>query len=268
MKTEFGLALVTGASAGIGKEFARRLAARGTHLILVARDAKRLEDLAETLGTKYGVDVEVLVADLRDPEGLAGVEARLTAEPPVDLLVNNAGYADTGEFADLPVESAQGQIALNITALVTLSHAAATSMVAAGRGAIVNLASGAAFIPGPRTGIYSATKAFVVSLSQTLREELRPRGVEVLVVCPGLTRTEFQERAKYEASGFPEYMWQSAAQVVDESLAALDANKGMCIPGTPNRMLASAMQLVPRTAVGPMVAAIAKRLDKSGDESA
>jgi short-subunit dehydrogenase len=265
MARQFGLALVTGASAGIGREFARRLAARGSNLVLVARDAGRLEQLAGELSSRYQVDVDVLATDLRTDEGMRSIERRLAEEPPVDLLVNNAGYAETGAFADLPVEAAQGQIALNVTALVTLAHAAAISMRKAGRGAIVNLASGAAFVPSPRTAVYSGTKAFVVTFSQALREELGPFGVGVTVVCPGFTRTEFQERANFDTSPYPDYVWQSAEEVVDESLAALDADRGLCIPGTPNRVLSAALQLIPRRALGPVVGALVRRIDPNAD---
>lgn len=251
---EIERAMVTGASTGLGKEFATQLATRGANLVLVARNGERLDALAAELRASAGVDVEVLVADLRDRAALAAVETRVAAAPPVDLLVNNAGYLETGDFADLDIEASQGQIDLNVTALVRLAHAAVRAGRSRGRGGVINLASGAAFVPSPGTAIYSATKAFVVAFSQALREEAKADGVTVTVVCPGFTRTEFQDRAHFDTSAYPDFVWQSAEQVVTETLAAHDAERGLLIPGVQNRVLAGVMQLVPRSWLGPMVA--------------
>jgi short-subunit dehydrogenase len=200
-------ALVTGASAGIGRSFAEHLARRGSDLVLVARDAGRLEELAARLRADHGRAVEVLPADLTDPEQRALVERRL-AEPgdaaPVDLLVNNAGFGTNGWFHELPIDREEQEIDLNVVALVRLSHAAVGGMRARRRGAIVNLSSLGAYSPVPRTTTYAATKSFTLSFSHGLRAESRGSGVEVMCVCPGWTHTEFQERSGYTADGVPE----------------------------------------------------------------
>jgi uncharacterized protein len=255
-----GLALVTGASSGIGKAFARALAAGGTDLVLVARDEARLAELASELRESYGRTVEVLAADLIDEAQLRRVADRLRDEPAVDLLVNNAGFGDTGSFADLPVESGERQIRLNVLALTVLAHAAAATMKKARRGGIINVASGAAFFPNPGIAVYGATKAYVTSLSQALHEELASADVKVTVVCPGFTRTEFQERAKYDASGVPAMFWQSAENVVEETLAAYAAGRSLCIPGVHNKVMGGITQLVPRSLLGRVAGLVAQRM--------
>ncbi|HVF33522.1 MAG TPA: SDR family oxidoreductase [Acidimicrobiales bacterium] len=238
------LALVTGASSGIGHAFARCLAAAGHDLVVVARDRARLEALA---ASSPSVDVEVLVADLASAEGQASVEARLASdERPVDLLVNNAGFGTTGRFWELPVDEEAREIAVNVIALTRLTAAALPAMVARRAGGVINVASIAAFSPTPGTATYGATKAYVLSFTQALREELRGTGVRALALCPGLTRTEFQERAGYEARGVGSRLWQSADEVAATALAALERDAGVCTPGLQNKAAAVAGSLVPR----------------------
>ena len=190
---------VTGASSGIGVRFAEQLAEGGTDLVLVARSRDRLEDLAERLVADHGVTAEVLVADLGDSTERAAVEDRLsTLEDPVDLLVNNAGFGFNGVFGEIDVEAESEEITVNITALLRLAHASANTLRVLGHGGILNVASVAAFQPGPGSANYSATKAYVLSFSQALHEELKGANVHVTALCPGLTRTEFQERAPAE----------------------------------------------------------------------
>ncbi|HEY3241638.1 MAG TPA: SDR family oxidoreductase, partial [Acidimicrobiia bacterium] len=186
-------ALVTGASGGIGEVLARRLAARGCHLVLVARTEPALEKLASELSAAHGVDVEVLPADLITEEGVAAVEARLAQDgaPPVDLLVNNAGYGSAGPFAELDPARVAGEVRLNVLALVRLTRAAVPGMVARGRGSVLNVSSVASLQPLPNMATYAATKAFVTSFSESLHEELRGRGVTVTALLPGFTRTGF-----------------------------------------------------------------------------
>jgi short-subunit dehydrogenase len=253
------LALVTGASSGIGKAFARELAARGADIIAVARDEKRLGELATELRDKHGRQVEVLRADLRDSAQLAVVEGRLRADAGIDLLVNNAGYGVTGAFAEQPVGDSQGQIDLNVTALTRLARAALASMRPGGRGGVINVASGAAFMPTPSLAVYAATKAYVLNLSQALHEEVRGDGLTVTVVCPGFTRTEFQARAHYDASAFPDMAWQTPEQVVRETLDAFTRRKPLCVPGVPNRLMAGLLHLVPRSALAPLVTKMSPR---------
>jgi uncharacterized protein len=241
--TTFARALVTGASSGIGETYARTLAARGTALVLVARREDRLEALAK----EVDVDAEVLAADLADPDDLSRVEARVAAATdPVDLLVNNAGFGTTGTFASLDVEREEEEIRLNVLALVRLCRAALPGMVDRRHGGIVNVSSLAAFQPDPGNATYGATKAFVLSFSEALAEELRKTGVRVQALCPGYTRTEFQTTAEYETSRIPKAVWQRPEQVVDASLTALEKNKVLCIPGPHNKVAAVGSGFLPR----------------------
>jgi len=252
------LAMVTGASSGIGKSFAEALAARGTDLVLVARNRARLEELAADLRSRHGRDVSVLAADLEKPDELAVVEKRLHEDARIDLLVNNAGYGVTGNFADLSIEESQGQVACNVVALTRLAHAALRTMKPSRRGGIINIASGAAFLPTPQISVYCATKAYVVNFSLALNEETRAHGVRCLVVCPGFTRTEFQSRANYDTSAMPSFVWQTADEVVKESLAAYDNGDAMLVPGFQNRVTMTLTSLLPKT----WLASLAGRLGK------
>lgn len=239
-------ALVTGASSGIGETFARRLAARGTHLVVVARREDRLDALAAELASAR-VDVEVLPADLLTDEGLATVERRLAApEQPVDLLVNNAGFGITGTFAESPLERDLAMVELNVVALVRLTRAGLVAMAERGSGAIVNLSSLAGFQAVPSTAVYAATKAFVTSFTEAVAEEARGSGVRLQALCPGLTRTEFHEVNAFDVGWLPDAAWQSAGQVVDASLNALESGRVVVVPGALNRMTAAMSWLTPR----------------------
>src|SRR5262249_54578833 len=193
MSTPKPMALVTGASSGIGSEFARALAARGDDLVVVARDTSRLDALAERLEAKYGVDVEVLSADLTSKKGRAVGEARLrAAEPAGGFLVKQRGGGSFRQVAELSRQAGGRRIRLNVLAVVQLSHAALPGMIERGRGGIINVSSLAGHQPTPLNATYGGTKAFVTSFSQAVHEELRGTGVKVMVLCPGFTRTEFQ----------------------------------------------------------------------------
>jgi short-subunit dehydrogenase len=231
-----GRALVTGASTGIGEEFARQLARQGCDLVLVARDAGRLDALAKDLETNHRVEVEVLPADLTDSAQLANVEARIAADPPIDLVINNAGFGTFGNFHELPVDAEDRQVRLNVLAVLRLSHAAAAAMVPRGSGAILNVSSLAGVQPIPYNATYAATKAFVTSLSEALHEELKGTGVHVEVLCPGFTRTEFQERSGFESTRLPSFAWQNAQQVVSAALDGLERRRAVCVPGALNRV--------------------------------
>ncbi|MEY3362057.1 MAG: hypothetical protein RL531_1776 [Actinomycetota bacterium] len=233
------VALVTGASAGIGRAFAVGLADRGYDLVVVARRADALETLAAEL-VPYGTTTEVLVADLTSEDGLSAVAARLgDAERPIDLLVNNAGYGTAGIFHTMPVEDELGMIDLNITALVRLAHAALGPMVARRRGGVINVSSTASYQPAPGNATYSATKAFVSSFSQATHEEVRGAGVKVLAVCPGFTHSEFQARAGMEAEDVPGFMWQEPDEVVATALRAYDRGRAVVVTGLINRATAA-----------------------------
>jgi uncharacterized protein len=236
------VALVTGASVGIGEQFARLLAARGNDLVLVARDRARLEALAKELEDTCGNRCEVLAADLVDPTALATVEAR--AEQ-VDVLVNNAGFGTFGSFHELDIEPEDRQIRLNILALVRLTHAASRGMVERGHGGILNVASLAGFQPTPNDATYAATKAFVLSFSQAVHEELKGSGVSVSVLAPGFTRTEFQERANFDRSSVPSFLWQEAEPVARAGLDGLAKNRAVIVPGVMNRAAAGLSSVAP-----------------------
>ncbi|GAA1958596.1 SDR family oxidoreductase [Catenulispora subtropica] len=215
---------MTGASSGFGEQFARQLSARGTALVLVARRGERLEKLAAELGT----EVEVLPADLTDPAGLAAVEDRLRdTGNPVDLLVNNAGVGTTGSFTKLSAQNETDKVALNVTALMRLTHAALPRMVEAGHGGILNISSIAATTPVPWATTYGATKAFVMAFSENLNREVRRTGVHVTALLPGPSVTPLTE------DGFdnrlPRLFWQSPEAIVTRGLAAVAAGKPVCI---------------------------------------
>ena len=253
-------ALVTGASAGIGAAFAEALAARGNDLVLVARDTARLDQLAARLKSAHGVDGEVLTADLTAEDGVSTVEERLRT--PVDLLVNNAGFGTVGKFAELPLEAELREIQLNVVALVRLCRAALQAMIEQGAGGIINVASVAAFQPTPFNATYGATKAFVRSFSHSLHEEARGTGVRVTVLCPGFTKTEFQERAGIDSSGIPGFLWQAAEEVVAAGLQANDRNRAECVPGILNRVSASLSDAVPPSLSRRMAGRVVRRADQ------
>lgn len=238
-----GTALVTGPTSGLGEAFARQLAAAGHDLVLVARNAERLAETAAALREAFGVQVEVLVADLSDRVDLARVEARLADQSrPVDLLVNNAGYGLKGRFLANSVETEQAHLDVHVVAVMRLCHAALRSMSTRGQGAVLNVASVAAFLP---RGSYSAAKAYVVRLSQWAHAEYAPQGVAVTAVCPGFVRTEFHARMEVDQSSAPKALWLDADNVVREALADLAAGKALSIPSLRYKVITGAARLVP-----------------------
>lgn len=240
-------ALVTGASAGIGASMCRALAAEGTDLVIVARDRVRLSELADELAAAHAVKVTVLAADLGDGLGLEEVAARIgEVGEPVDLVVNNAGFAVAGDYADLTADDVQSQIDVNVAALARLTLAAVRAMVPRGSGSILNVSSVAGLAPGPGTAVYSATKAFVSSLGQSLAAELHGTGVTITTLHPGFTRTEFQERSGYAASHVPAMLWQSADDVAAAALQATKDGRSSVVSGLPNRVAAALLGFVPR----------------------
>ncbi|MEI9964579.1 MAG: SDR family NAD(P)-dependent oxidoreductase [Caulobacteraceae bacterium] len=227
-------ALVTGASTGIGAVYADRLARRGHDLILVARDTARLNALAERLRAETGVKAEVATADLADRADLARIEARLRDDPAIGILVNNAGVAAVGPVAGGEIERMQAIVDVNITAAMRLAAAAATAFAARGAGVIVNLSSVLALAPEISNGVYSGSKAFVLSLTQALRQEVEGKGVRVQAVLPGATRTEIWERSGGSVDRFPASMVMEAGDLVDAALAGLDAGEDVTIPSMPD----------------------------------
>lgn len=241
-RTHPGTAVVTGASAGIGLEFARQLAARGHGLVLVARDAARLEALAAELRTRHAVEVEVLVADLAQPGDLARVEGRVADRGrPIEVLVNNAGFGLRKRFLDRPVEDEVAMLQVLVTAVLRLSHAALGAMTERGGGGIINVSSVAGFLP---RGTYAAAKAWVNSFSEWAAHEYRPHGVTVTALCPGFTRTEFHQRIGVRRG--EGYWWLEPQFVVRRALADFDAGRTWSVPGAQYRAIVALSRVVPR----------------------
>jgi short-subunit dehydrogenase len=246
------VALVTGASAGLGVEFARQLSKRGHALVLAARRKDRLEELARELGNARAVAI-----DLSKKDGAARLLADLDANSEtVDLLVNNAGFGLIGRFAELDAKRQRQMIDLNVGTLTDLCRAVAPAMIARKSGAILNVASTAAFQPGPNLAVYFATKAFVLSLSEALHEELKPYGIKVSCLCPGPTRTEFGEVAGFGGNGLFDRVAMTAAEVVEAGLSGLDRNKAVVIPGLLNKAGAMSTRFAPRSTVRKIAGAI------------
>lgn len=250
--------LVTGASSGIGAAFAEALAREQYDLILVARRAERLEELAKRLGDARGIEVEVLAADLTDGAGMARVIERIEKSAP-DLLVNNAGRGTFGSFVDLDPERELDEIELNVSVLVRLTRAVLPGMLQRGHGDVINVSSLAAFQPMPFNATYGGTKAFVNSFTEALHEELRDTGVRVQALCPGFTRTEFQEIAGVERSAVPSFAWMEAEQVVEASLRALERGDLVCVPGATNRVLATLQRASPHLLTRRLMARLGSR---------
>ena len=243
-----GTALVTGPTAGIGRAFAEALASRGHDLVLVARDVRRLEELADHLRTKHGVEVEVLEADLADREATAVVEARLAdRDRPVSILVNNAGFGHKEPFTENSVEDEQEMLDVLVTAVMRLSHAAIGGMLERGEGAIVNVSSVAAFLP---RGTYSAAKRYVVSFSEWLDVTYRDRGVRGMAVCPGFVKTEFHQRMGVSRGSAPAWMWLDADRVVRDALHDLDRGRTISVPSRRYRAITTAVRYLPPSLLG------------------
>jgi len=246
----FTSALITGASSGIGAAMVRELGRAGIPVVVVARRADRLEELASTFA-----GIEVLAADLTTTDGLAEVADRLVSvAEPIDLLVNNAGFGSSGAFAELDADRLDQEVRLNVGALTQLSRAALGVMVPRRRGFVLNVSSVVSFQPAPGTAVYAATKAYVTSLSESLHEEVRGTGVKVTALCPGLTRTEFQEVASATkiTGRAPAWVWQTPEEVATAGLRDMAAGRALSIPGPLNKSLVTASGLTPRSVLRRM----------------
>ncbi len=255
-------ALVTGASAGFGLALARRIAREGDDLVLVARDRARLERLAVELREAHGTTVEVLVADLADREQTQQVCDRLADRArPVDLLVNNAGFGLHRPFLDNDVREEEAALDVMVRAVLLTCHAAGKAMRDRGRGAVLNVSSVASFMA---SGTYSAEKSFVTVFSEGLAEQLRGTGVTVTALCPGLTRTEFHERARMALPGVPAALWLDADEVARQALADVAAGKVVSVPGPAWKVTATALQALPRPLVRGGAGRLAERFRRRG----
>ena len=244
--------LITGASAGLGAEFARQCAERGERVVLVARRRDRLEQLAAEIG-----GAEVIVADLSEPGAATKVVAEaMTRDLWIRTLINNAGFGLIGQFEELSLARQLEMIDLNVRTLTNLSFVVLNDMRLRGEGAILNVASTAAFQPGPKMAVYFATKAYVLSFTEALHEELKPHGIKVSCLCPGPTRTEFGEVAGFGGNGLFERTAMEAPAVVAAGLAGLDQNRAVVVPGLVNKIGAASTRFAPRSVVRRIAGAI------------
>jgi short-subunit dehydrogenase len=240
----FTSALVTGASSGIGEAMVELLSEAGIPTVVVARRRERLDELAARFPL-----VEVLPADLTEAGGLASVVDRVrSAAMPIDLVVNNAGFGTSGEFHALDPARLDREILLNIAALTRLSHAALEMMVPRGRGFVLNVSSVASFQPAPKLAVYAATKAYVTSLTESLHEEMRGRGVHITALCPGLTRTEFQSVSNSDAYAgqYPAFAWLEARDVAQAGLDDVAKGRALSVPGALYKGMVGAVGVTPR----------------------
>jgi short-subunit dehydrogenase len=246
-----GTALVTGASAGIGREFCRQLAARGHDLIVVARDEARLRALAAELGELHGVAVEVMGADLARDADVDRVVARISQVDSLVLLVNNAGFGTTGSVAAAPPGPQEAMLRVHVLAPMRLTRAALPGFLERRRGAVVNVSSIASFVSSPGSVNYCASKAYLTTFTEGLALELEGTGVRAQALCPGFTRTEFHQRMGPDAGRRPKSMWLTAEAVVRASLRQLDRDGPVvCVPGLRYKLLVAAIRLLPRRTIG------------------
>ena len=246
------VALITGASAGLGVEFARQLSKRGDRLVLVARRKDRLEELASALGNARAVAIDLSKADAA-AKLMADIEA---AGEEVELLVNNAGFGVIGRFAKADPKKLREMVDLNVGALMDLCRAVSPGMIERKSGGILNVASTAAFQPGPNMAVYFATKAFVLSFTEALHEELKPHGIHVSCLCPGPTRTEFGEVAGFDGNGIFDRIAMEAPEVVELGISGLDKNRAVVVAGLVNKVVVASTRFAPRSVARRIAGAI------------
>jgi short-subunit dehydrogenase len=247
------LAVITGASAGIGKEFCEQLAARGYDLIVVARDAARLETLRQALEDRHRVSVDVFPADLTLDDDVSRLAGLIAGSTRLRLLVNNAGFGTRGSFADASPAQQEAMVRLHTLAPMRLAQAALPVLLRNASGGIVNVSSVASFLYSAGNVNYCATKAYLTTFSEGLAVELRGTGVRVQALCPGFTRSEFHQRMEVDAGSLPAWMWMSAGRVVEISLRNLErAGPVVCVPGMRYRLMVSLLRHMPRRLVGQL----------------
>ncbi|MFN8373050.1 MAG: SDR family oxidoreductase [Anaerolineae bacterium] len=234
------LALITGASSGIGEAYARALACQTYDLIIVARRADRLQALKAELEAKHGIQVEVLPADLTCDRDIAGVEQRICDAKNLSLLINNAGFDQLGDFVEVPLEKHLGMLKIHLEATIRFCHAALPAMRQRRGGGIINVSSMGGLEPLPQNSLYCATKAGLIMFTKVLAGEEQPHHIAVQVLCPGYTYTEIFDTVGFRGlrvNRIPRFLWMSAEDVVNESLAGLRPGKAVVIPGLANRIL-------------------------------
>jgi uncharacterized protein len=256
------LALITGATAGIGAAFARNLAKAGHDLVLVARDGGRLAAMSAQLQQDFRVRATPLTADLTQPAGLAAVEEALAAQP-VDLLVNNAGIGLNKSFLKSTVDDEQYLLDLNVVAVMRLTHTAVRAMVERGRGSILNVSSVSGFAATMPGSTYPASKAWVTSFSETIGMQVKHRGVQVMALCPGFTRTEFHQRAGIAAGQMPGWVWLDADAVVRQGLRDLRKGKLVSVPSLRYKLAVGALKVTPRVVLHRVMPRGARKMGRT-----
>lgn len=254
-----GSALITGASSGAGAEFARQLAAAGYDLILTARREDKLRELAARLSAEHGVAADVVRADLTQPDDIARLEALIAGRDDVAVLVNNAGFGTSGNFADVALDAQLDMISVHVLATVRLTHAVLPQMIARRAGAVINVSSVASFFASPGGATYGASKAYLNVFSEALQGELDGSGVIIQALCPGFFYSGFHDTAEYEGfdrAQIPESLWMPAEEVVAESLASLGKNNVIVVPGRQYKLLVATA----RSPLGGPVRALGRRV--------
>lgn len=249
------IALITGASSGIGAVFARQIAARGFDLLLVARRGELLEKLGKELEARYGIRTEILIADLTSEADLACVEKRVAEADALELVVNNAGFGTMGKFFKADLRGQDQMHRLHVLATLRLTHAALSGMVARNRGGIINVSSVAGFWQAPGNISYCATKTWINSFTEGLYLELKSSGsaVKVQALCPGYTYSEFHDTLKFDRSHIPKWLWMRAEDVVSASLRGLDEGKLFVVPGWQYKIAVALLRAIPRS-IGQRIA--------------
>ena len=260
--TPRGLALITGATAGIGATFARQLARAGHDLLLVARDGERLAAVSAQLHQDFGVRATHLPADLSDPAGVAAVQEALVAQP-VELLVNNAGIGLNKSFLKSTVDEELYLLNLNVVSVMRLTHTAVRGMVDRGHGSIINVSSVSGFAATMPGSTYPASKAWVTSFSESVAMQVKHRGVRVMALCPGFTRTEFHARAGIAAGQMPDWVWLDADSVVRQGLADLRKGKMVSVPSIRYKIAVGALKVTPRVVLHRLMPRGARKMGRT-----